>query len=164
MPESHSHRAFDVLAADLRAERLAALRALHVVEYALAAPAPRRQRTWLHRVTVAIDALHAALVAQTPQGDGSIRLLDEIALCEPGYLPEVQQLQQELLNLTIAVASLREQVEPDPTIAINPTDIRGRLSEVTRRFRVHQAREADLVYEATGLEIDDAQILSGLDL
>jgi hypothetical protein len=163
MSESPARGAFDVLAAELRAERLAALRALHVVEYALAAPAPRRQRTWLHRVTVAVDALHAALVAQIPQGDGSIRLLDEIALCEPGYLPQVQQLRQELLNLAIAVASLREQIEPDPTIEINPTDIRDRLSVVTRRFRVHQAREADLVCEAIGLELDDGQILPQRD-
>ena len=163
MAESPARGAFDLLVAELRAERLAALRALHVVEYALAAPAPRRQRTWLHRVTVAVDALHAALVAQIPQGDGSIRLLDEIALCEPGYLPQVQQLRQELLNLAIAVASLREQIEPDPTIEINPTDIRDRLSVVTRRFRVHQAREADLVYEAIGLELDDGQILPQRD-
>jgi hypothetical protein len=84
-------------------------------------------------------------------------------LCEPGYLPQIQQLQQELLNLGIAVASLREQIEPDPTIEINPTDIRDRLSVVTRRFRVHQAREADLVYEATGLELDDGQILPQRD-
>jgi hypothetical protein len=149
--------ALDLLAADLRAERLAALRALHVLEYALAAPAPRRQRTWLHRVTLAIDTLHAALLAQIPRCNDSIRLLDEIALCEPRYLPEIQQLREELLNLTIAVASLREQIEPDPTIDINPTDVRDRLSTVTKQFREHQAREADLVYEATGLAVDEGQ-------
>ncbi|HEX6657864.1 MAG TPA: hypothetical protein VF065_07270, partial [Ilumatobacter sp.] len=159
MSESPARGPFDLLAADLRAQRLGALRALHVVEYALAAPAPRRQRTWLHRVTVAIDALHAALFAQVPTVDNSIRLLDEIALCEPRYLPQIQQLHQELLNLTIAVASLREQVEPDPTIEINPADIRDRLSVVTRQFREHQAREADLVYEATGLELDEAEVV-----
>jgi hypothetical protein len=147
--------AVGALAAELRAERQAALRALHVLEYALAAPAPRRQRTWLHRITVAIDALHVALYAQIPKPDDSISLLDEIALCAPRYLPQIQQLQQELLNLTIAVASLREHVEPDPTIEINPTDIRHRLSVVTKQFREHQAREADLVYEAIGLELDD---------
>ena len=35
--------------------------ALHVVEYALSAPAPRRERTWLHRLTIAIDALSDAI-------------------------------------------------------------------------------------------------------
>ena len=154
MSESSPQRdALDLLAAELRDEREAALRALHVLEYALAAPAPRRQRTWLHRVTVALGALHAALLRQIPKADDSIRLLDEIALYDPRCLAEIQQLQQELLNLTIAVASLRERVEPDATIEIDPADIRQRLSVVTKLFRQHQAREADLVYETTGLEL-----------
>lgn len=147
---------FKALADDVRAERQAALRALHVLEYALAAPAPRRHRTWLHRVTVAVDALHIALRAQLPNADDPIRLLDEIALCHPGYLPQIQQLQQELLDLSIAVASLREQIDPDPTIDIDPSDVRERLSTLTTQFREHQAREADLVYEATGRELDES--------
>jgi hypothetical protein len=145
----------DLLAADLRRQRRAALRALNVLEYALAAPAPRRQRTWLHRVTVAIDALHAALVAQIPAAGDSLQLLDRIALFDPAYLPRVQQLQQELLSLTVAVASLHERVEPEPTIEIDPTDVRDRLSLVTKLFREHQAREADLVYEAIGLDLQE---------
>ena len=67
-----------------------------------------------------------------------------------------EQIQQELLDLTIAVASLREQIEPDPTIEIDPADIRDRLSAVTTRFREHQAREADLVYEAIGRDLDES--------
>ncbi len=106
-------------------------------------------------MTVAVDALHSALQAQLPSADGSIRLLDEIALSHPSYIPRVQRLREELLDLTIAVASLREQIEPDPTIEIDPTDIRDRLGVMTTHFRQHQAREADLVYEATGRQLDD---------
>jgi hypothetical protein len=146
---------FDVLAADVRSERQTSLHALHVVEYALTAPAPRRHRTWLHRVTLAVDALHVALHAQLPRADGSIRLLDEIALSHPNFVPRIERLQQELLDLTIAVASLREQLEPDPTITIDAAEIRERLGAVATQFRNHQAREADLVYEATGRELDD---------
>lgn len=144
-----------MLAADVDAERQTALRALHVLEYALTAPAPRRHRTWLHRVTVAVDALHVALHAQLPQADGPLRLLDEIALSQPDYIQRIQRLQQELLDLTIAVASLREHIEPDPTIEVDPADIRDRLGALATRFRQHQAREADLVYEATGCELGD---------
>ena len=61
---------------------------------------------------------------------------------------------QELLALTIAVSSLREQIEPDPTIDIDPVEVRNRLSTMTRRFRQHQADEADLVYQAIGIELD----------
>lgn len=132
-----------------------ALHALHVLEYALAAPAPRRHRTWLHRVNVAADALHTALHAQLPTAQDSIRLLDEIALSHPDYIPRIERLQQELRDLTVAVASIREQVEPDLTREIDPTDIRDRLATLANRFREHQASEADLVYEAIGRELDE---------
>ncbi len=144
----------DLLVTDADAQSRAALHAVHVLEYALAAPSPRRQRTWLHRVITAIDALHEALHAQLPQPDGPVGLLDEIALCEPVYLPQIEHLQQELLDLTIAVASLREQIEPDPMIEIDPTTVRQRLSMLTKQFREHQARQADLVFEAIGRTLD----------
>ena len=143
----------DVLVADVRSQRQASLHALHVLEYALAAPAPRRQRTWLHRVSTAIDALHDALRKQIAHDDDPIRLHDEIALCHPHCLPKIQQLQRELVDLTIAVASLREQVEPDPLIEIDPTQIRERLSNVTKQFREYQARESDFIYEAIGRHV-----------
>lgn len=155
-PTSRTNSPLDALAADVRQERRIALHALHVLEYALTAPAPRRHRTWLHRVTIAVDALHTALRVQLHAGDQPICLLDEIALSNPSYLEPIQRLRQELLDLTIAVASLREQIEPDPVIEINPDEIRERLATLTRQFRQHQAREADLVYEATGLDIDES--------
>jgi hypothetical protein len=149
-----AHDTLGALAADARTDRETALRALHVVEYALMAPAPRRHRTWLHRVAVAVDALHAALVQQLPTPDGGINLLDEIALSQPAFIARIERLQQELRDLTIAVESLREQIEPDPAIEIDPAAIRDRLAVVATRFRRHQASEADLVHEATGRDVD----------
>ncbi|MEO6654412.1 MAG: hypothetical protein ABIP17_17370 [Ilumatobacteraceae bacterium] len=154
--ESPAHRgAVDALAADIRAQRKAALHALNVLEYALAAPEPRRRRTWFHRVTAAIDALHTALHAQLPSATDPISVLDEIALANPDCILRIRRIQQELLDLTIALASLREQVEPDPMLEIDPTDIRDQLGALTRRFRQHQTREADLVDEAIGRQIDE---------
>jgi len=149
------HSPFDALSSRGSEERLAALHALHVLEYALAAPAPRRHRTWLHRVNVAVDALHAALQAQLPKSEGPIRLLDEIALSYPDYIPRIQGLEQELRDLTVAVASVQEQIEPDLTREIDPTEVRNRLATLTKRFRDHQAKEADLVYETIGRELDE---------
>ena len=144
------------VASGVRSQRRIALHALHVLEYALNAPAPRRHRTWIHRVSVAVDALKRALDAQLhTHPDDLLDLLAEIALSEPGYAIRIQRLRQELLDLTVAVASLREQIEPDPTIDIDPADIRDRLATITRRFRQHQAREADLIYEATGIDLDE---------
>jgi hypothetical protein len=129
---------------------------MHALEYALCAPAPRRHRTWLHRITVAVDALRAALDAQLhTQDDGSTGLLAAVALSEPDDAVRIQRLQQELLDLKVAAASLREQIEPDPAMSIDPGDIRDRLATLAHGFRQHQAREADLIYEATGIELDD---------
>ena len=79
-------RPLAALAADLRDQRRAALHAIHVLEYALTAPAPRRHRTWLHRVAVAVDALYTALRVHADSNDTSLTLLDEIALSDPGQL------------------------------------------------------------------------------
>jgi hypothetical protein len=137
-----------------RTERLTTLHALHVLEYALTAPAPRRHRTWLHRVTVALDALRTALDERLHDSWDRIDILAEIALSDPASALRIERLRQELLDISIAVASLREQIEPDPTIAIDPADVRDRLATIARRIRQHRAREADIVYEATGIMID----------
>lgn len=147
---------FGLLAADVRAERQIALHALSVLEYAVTAPTPRRQRTWSHRVMIAVEALQAALQARMHATDSAVHLLDEIALSNPDYVAPIQGLRQELLDLTIAVASLRELIEPDPIIEVDPDDVRDRLAGLARQFREHQAREARLVDQATGLNLDDA--------
>ncbi len=138
-------RPLAALAADLRDQRRAALHAIHVLEYALTAPAPRRHRTWLHRVAVAVDALYTALRVHADSNDTSLTLLDEIALSDPGQLDRIERLRRDLLDLTIAVVSLREQIETHPVIEIDPEDVRERLGVLTQRFRQHQAQEADLM-------------------
>jgi hypothetical protein len=158
-PESQPQlsRSVDLaIAADAtRAQRRASLHALHVLEYALAAPAPRRQRTWLHRVTVAVEALAAALDNEIHLADQSFGLFSEIAASEPRYTPHVAQLRQERLDLRIAVASLREQIEPDAEKPTDPADIRDRLAKVAQRYRAYCARESDLVYDAVDINLND---------
>jgi hypothetical protein len=92
------------LASAVRSARRNSLHAMHALEYALCAPVPRRHRTWLHRVTAAVDALRAALDTQldAPR-DGFIDLLAEAAMSEPDYVVRIQRLQQELLDLNVAL-------------------------------------------------------------
>ena len=154
LPSSSQDR-LGALATASRTGRGASLHALHLLEYALSAPAPRRHRTWVHRVQVAVDTLGRALQEQLRNDDESLGLLSEVALSRPSYAVRVQRLRQELVDLTIALASLREQIEPDPEFGVDPNDIRDRLATITRRFRQHRAREADLIYEATGIDLDN---------
>ena len=111
----------------------------------------------MHRVQGALDALRRALDAQLHNDDQTI--LASVAAHEPRYAARVQRLEQELRDLAIAMAAVREQIEPDPEFEINPEDIRHRLGDLTQRLRRQRAREADLVYEATGINLDDLAAL-----
>ncbi|MCU1401247.1 MAG: hypothetical protein JWN62_4356 [Acidimicrobiales bacterium] len=152
-PPGHTSRT-DARAARVHEQRRVALHALEVLEYAVGAPAPRRHRTWLHRVCVAADALTVALRDHLPATD-EMHLLDEIALTTPDHLGRIVQLRRAHLDLAIAVASLREQLEPEPTMDVDVASVQDKLANVARQFREHQAEEAAIVREATGIELDD---------
>src|SRR4051794_23216915 len=89
----------------------ASLHALHIAEYALSAPAPRRERTWRHRLKIAVDALADAIDRQIADTDNSIGLLSEIALSHPQHVAAVVDLRNQQRALRIAIASLAEQLE-----------------------------------------------------
>ena len=140
-----------------RAAPASSLHALHVVEYALSAPNPRRRRTWLHRVATAVDALACALDQQIHVEANSIGPLCEIALCAPRYATRITRLRQEQHDLRVAVASIREHIDEHSDLPIDTADIRDRLAAVANRYRHHLADEADLIYDATGININAAQ-------
>lgn len=148
-----AHHGLVGLAADKELARGASLHALQVLEYALSAPAPRRHRTWVHRVSTALDALKDALDRQMQAETESFGLLSEIALSEPSFAPAIRQLRDDLLEVAVAVASLREKIESYPEFTCDPAEVRDRLAAVTRHFREHLARESDLVYDATGIDL-----------
>ena len=124
-----------------------------VVEYALSAPAPRRERTWLHRVTIAADALADAVDRQITDNDNSIGLLAEIALSEPDHTDAVVDLKNEQRALRVAIASLREQLDDHPELPIDTTGIRERFTEVAHQYRQHHTREIELIHTALGIDI-----------
>lgn len=133
----------------------ASLHALHVVEYALSAPAPRRERTWIHRLTIAVDALAVAIDRQIADNEDSIGLLAEIALSEPQHLNAVVDLTNEQRGLRVAIASLREQLDERPELPIDTTSIRERFTEVADHYRQHHTREAELIHTALGIDITE---------
>ncbi len=136
--------------------RVASLRALHIVEYALSAPAPRRERTWLHRVKIAVDALADSIDRQIRDDDDSIGLLSEIALSQPTHTQAVLDLRDDQRALSIAVASIREQLDEHPELPIDTAPIRDRLANLAHRYRQHQTREAELIHAALDIDITDS--------
>lgn len=133
----------------------ASLHALHVVEYAIAAPAPRRERTWRHRLKIAVDALAEAIDRQIADNDDSIGLLAELALSEPEHTQAVIGLRDQQRALRVAIASLREQLEEYPELPIDTTHIRQRFAELADQYRQHRTGEIDLIHTALGVDITD---------
>lgn len=159
MDPVHRHRAGSDAAivhdATTRRGHDASLHALQVVEYALSAPAPRRERTWLHRLAIAIDALARAIDQQIADNDNSIGLLAEIALSEPNYLDDVTKLRNEQRTLRIAIASLRDQLDEHPELPIDTVTIRSRFTELAHSYREHHTHEAELIHAVLGIDITE---------
>ncbi len=143
----------DHAAATIRAGHDASIRALQIVEYALTAPAPRRERTWRHRLTIAVNALADAIDQQIADNDSTIGLLAEIALTQPEHLDTVLDLRNEQRALSVAVASVREQLDEHTELPIDATEIRQRFAHVALQFLQHHTREAKLIHTALGIDI-----------
>jgi hypothetical protein len=141
--------------ATTRRGHAASLHALQVVEYALSAPAPRRERTWLHRLTTAVNALADAIDRQIDDNDNSIGLLSEIALSEPELVDAVIELRDEQRALRVAIASLREQLDERPELPLDTDAIRRRFTELADRYRQHHIREAELIHATLGIDITE---------
>lgn len=163
-PPPSDRSSFDRADATTRSARQASLHALQVAEYALSAPAPRRERTWLHRSKMAVDALADAIDQQIRHDDDSIGLLAEIALSEPDHADAVIDLRNEQRALRVAVASLGEQLEDGADFLIDTTNIRSQLGKLAHWYRQHQTTEAELIHAALDIDVTDGTHPSpGLD-
>ena len=141
--------------ANTRSGHEASIHALQVAEYALSAPAPRRERTWRHRLSTAVNALADAIDQQIADNDNSIGLLAEIALTQPEQLNAVIDLRDEQRALRVAIASLREQLDEHTELPIDTTDIRQRFAHVAHQYRQHHTREAELIHTSLGIDITE---------
>jgi hypothetical protein len=146
---------FERAATATRHGRDRSLHALQVVEYALSAPAPRRERTWLHRLELAVDALAEAVDRQIDDANSSIGLLSEIALSEPAHLDAVLELRSEQRSLRVALSSILELLEDGDEFTVDPADIRDRLAALALQYRRHQTREAELVHVALDIDLTE---------
>ncbi|MEO6123735.1 MAG: hypothetical protein ABIR32_08485 [Ilumatobacteraceae bacterium] len=132
----------------------ASLHALRLAEYALSTPAPRRERTWRHRLATAVDALADAIEQQIADNDDSIGLLAEIALTQPEHVETIDRLRDEQRALRIAIASLREQLDEHAELPIDTTSIRDQFACVALNFHQHRNCEAEIINSTLGIGID----------
>jgi len=137
-----------------RSERVRILMASHRVEGALTAPAPAREQEWKDGVHRAMSLLVASLLEASQRGESAGGLIADLKFESSKYFHRVDQLQREfdemIRRCDAAIKHLESHGHQD---AIDYADIRQRISWLLTSLKHHQAREADLVYEAYGLDI-----------
>lgn len=147
---------FTSAASESRIKRDAAHDALSELEQALASPVPGREGPWRAAVVAALDDLVAALDRQSESDLEAGSLLDEIGLERPRLISRIHFLHGEHRSLRVAVATLRDRLHATGDTGdrgVDHAEVREQLSDLGRRYRRHRAHEADLVYEATNVDL-----------
>ncbi len=137
-----------------RSERVRILMASHRTEACLTAPAPGREHVWKDGVHQALSLLRASLGEASQRGESAGGLIAQLKTTGGKYYHRVDRLQQEFDEMVrrcdATIEHLRSQGEGE---SIDYADIRQRVTWLLTSLKHHQAREADLVYEAHGLDI-----------
>ena len=135
-------------------DRNVSLDALHVLEAALAEPAPSRHPQWTNRVRVGLEALQNALDAQASGDNEASSLLSEIVVDEPRLLPRIERLRRQHSELRDRTQTILDELDAQTDHDhLDVADIRDRIAELARRLRHHRAQEADLIYEAVNINL-----------
>ena len=131
------------MADNASAEHDAILRAVQVLESALASPASGREEAWSRRVAHDLSPVVAAVVDHCRAAEAPGGLIREIEVflgrhrVQTRASEEHRRLATEAEDFLSALAT-----EQDAAI------IRARAADLTADLRAHQAHEADLIYEA----------------
>lgn len=143
------------------------LAAMHELEAALGAAAPRREQAWSHEVRRTLGILGEAARREADNAAQPDSLLSDIARSQPWLRNRVRGLRIHYRQLRDAIAALEDELGAAAGQTVDFTDIRQRLAWVLAGLRHQRARESDLIYEAyydafrSDLSIDAADQLPG---
>ena len=124
------------------------LLAMHQLEAALGAAAPRRQQAWRNEVCRALGILSEAARDEAENAAQPDSLLSDIARTQPWLRNRVRGLRIHYRQLRDAIAALQGELDAMAAQAVDFTDIRQRLAWVLAGLRHQRGRESDLIYEA----------------
>lgn len=131
-------------------EHEAIVSALHMLEKALAAPAPGRDTGWNRRagaaVVIVVDFLNVHRASAEKQG-GLLSKAEVVLVQPPGLAAARSQHAHLLKDANELLASLEEQPNGP---AITYRGVRQRTWRLASALRSHQAFEAGLIMEALG--------------
>ena len=130
-----------------RADQDRTLEAIHGLEHALAAAAPRRETEWRDEVLAALDILEHATTEEETNAALPESLLSDIARTQPRLRTRVRGLRVHYRQLRDGIAAIRRELQ-EPDAHIEVADLRQRLAWLLGALRHQRARESDLLYEA----------------
>lgn len=130
------------------------LQAMQLVEAALAKAALSREHAWRTEVSRGVATLEEAMQKQCLELGSNDGLLAEILRDAPHLEYRIEQLRRHYSELVRQLNTIRAEFEIS-TGADRPdsADIRQRLAWLLTALRNFQARESDLVYEATNVDV-----------
>ncbi|HWC37895.1 MAG TPA: hypothetical protein VG476_05170 [Acidimicrobiales bacterium] len=131
-----------------RADQDRTLAAMHELEAALGAAAPRREPQWHMEVLSALTVLEDATAEEARNAERPDSLLSDIARNQPRLRNRVRGVRTQYRQLRETTSSLRHEVAENDPSAMDFADLRQRLAWVTTALRHQRARESDLIYEA----------------
>ena len=144
----------DALFEEGRSERVRILMASHRAEAALTAPAPARESQWKDQVYQSLNLLRASLREASQRGESAGGLIADLKSVGEKYYHRVGRLQQEFDEMIRRCDATIEHLDSQgQEEMIDYADIRQRVTWLLTALKHHQAREADLVFEAYGLDI-----------
>jgi hypothetical protein len=124
------------------------LAAMHQLEAALGAAAPRREQAWLGEVRRALGVLGEAAREEAGNAAQPDSLLSDIARTQPWLRNRVRGMRIHYRQLQEGIAALEDELDAAAGQAVDFTDVRQRLTWVLAGLRYQRARESDLIYEA----------------
>lgn len=131
------------------ADRDRTLDAIHQLEAAVAAPAPRNESAWLLQVREALGDLD---IATRDEADNAARpdsLLSDIKRTQPILASRVRGVRAQYLQARESITSLLGDIERhNEGEGVDYADIRQRVAWTLTALRHQRARESDLIYEA----------------
>lgn len=136
-----------------RSERVRILMATHRTEACLTAPAPGRETSWNSAVVESLGLLRASLTQASERGESAGGLIADLKSEGSKYFHRVDRLQQEFSEMIRRCDATIEHLQSlGDNEAVDYSDIRQRITWLLTSLKHHQAREADLIYEAYGLD------------
>ncbi len=144
----------DALLEEGRSQRVRILMASHRAEACLTAAAPGRELQWRDQVFEALNLLRASLREAGQRGESAGGLIADLKSVGGKYYHRVGRLQQEFDELIRRCDAMIEHLQSQGREeTIDYADIRQRITWLLTSLKHHQAREADLVFEAYGIDI-----------